>query len=511
MHPESSSVPRRLRLLPPWVVLHFANATSAVPAELRDQFLLAANELEREAALRHDSLALELFLNSICVSPNVRSLVSSLVVDVTAPLADDPDRAQQQNEAIPQQTREGRLLRRPLTPDEAHLLAQRHVAHDRRLQRAAGEAVDRFGGCLLLDCRTFVAGAQPEGAPPAPPTIQLGTDPTHTPQHLVDAFRTALTAAGYAVEVDSQHRGAVVPNRLYGREPLLYALRIAVDRRLGDGNGDALTAALAGPSLRAALCRALDLWQQAAPDALPAPCNRGIHFPDPMLLFSVDDALQLATPRVTAALPTPLPEQALAELQQLPPSLMQALSLELVAGGPGAIPTAVRLKRGLDACNAAALALGAPPRFVPTGDVVGLPSSLPAETVQAYRDTVFRVESAVRTQLRVGTNHVPLHTFFALYGTDSCAFVTAVNPRGQALDPTENQRRHAELRSVLEQRRCTHFEGVGAHPSNGWPPEPGILVFGLGLDEARGLGRRFDQDAIVWAGVDTRVRLVLLR
>ena len=38
MHPESSSVPRRLRLLPPWVVLHFANATSAVPAELRDQF-----------------------------------------------------------------------------------------------------------------------------------------------------------------------------------------------------------------------------------------------------------------------------------------------------------------------------------------------------------------------------------------------------------------------------------------------------------------------------------------
>ena len=511
MHPESSSVPRRLRLLPPWVVLHFANASSAVPAELRDQFVLAANELEREAAMRHDSLALELFLNSICVSPNVRSLVSSLVVDFEAALVDDPERALQQCEAIPQQTSEGRPLRRALTPDEYHLLAQRHVAHDRRLQRAASEAVDRFGGCLVLDCLTFVAEAQPDGAPPAPPTIQLSSDPTHTPQHLLDAFRTALTAAGYVVEVDTQHRGAVVPDRLHGRQPLLYALRIAVDRRLGNGNGEALAAAVAGPSLRAALCRALDLWQQAAPDALPKPSNRGIHFPDPLLLFSVDESLQLATPRVTAALPTPPPEQALAELQQLTPSLLQALGLELVADAPGTVPTAVRLHHGLDASNAAALAFGAPPRFVPAGDVVGLPSSLATETVQAYRDTVFRVESAVRTQLRVGTNHLPLHTFFALYGTDCCAFVTAVNPRGQALDATENQRRHAELRSLLEQRRCTHFEGVGAHPSNGWPPEPGFLVFGLSLDEARDLGRRFDQDAIVWAGIDSRVRLVLLR
>ena len=511
MHPESSSVPRRLRLLPPWVVLHFANASSVVPAELRDQFLLEANELEREAAMRHDSLALELFLNSICLSPNVRSLVSSLVVDVEAPLVDDPERALQHCEAIPQRTNEGRPLRRPLTPDECQLLAHRRVAHDRRLQRAASEAVDRFGGCLLLDCRTFVAPIQPDGTPPAQPTIQLGTDPVHTPHHLLDAFRTALTAAGYAVEVDTRHRGAVVPDRLHGRQPLLYALRIAVDRRLGNGNGEALAAALAGPSLRATLCRALDLWQQAAPDALPAPGNRGIHFSDLPLLFAVDPTRQLATPRVTAALPTLPPEQAIAQLQRITPPLLEALGLELVADAPSSIPTAVRMRNGLDVTNAAALALGAPPRFVPAGDVVGLPSSIAAETVQNYRDTVFRVESAVRTQLQVGKNHPPLHTFFALYGTDSCAFVTAVNPRGQALAATENQRRHAELRSLLEQRRCTHFEGVGAHPSNGWPPEPGFLVFGLGLDEARDLGRRFDQDAIVWAGIDSRVRLVLLR
>lgn len=511
MHPESSPVSRRLRLLPPWVVLHFAHASRTVPADLRTQFVLTAHELEHEAELRHDPLALELFLDTICVSLNVRSLVSSLVVDVEAPLGDDVAPAPRPHAAIPLQTSDGRPLRRDLTLDEHHLLTLRHVAHDRRVQRAASEAVDRFGACLLVDCRTFEAPPQPDGVPIAPPTIRLGTDPIHTPQHLLAAFRTALTAAGHSVEVETQPHGAFVPTRLRGHEPRLYTLRIAVDRRLANGNGDPLAAAVAGPSLRATLCRALDQWHTLAPDALPAPANRGVQFPDPLLLFSVDEGHQLATPRVTAALPTPTPEQAFAELQRLTPPVLAALGLELVADAPGTAPTAVRLQHGLDASNAAALAFGAPARFVPAGDVVGLPSSLAAETVQAYRDTVFRVESAVRTQLRVGTHHLPLHTFFALYGTDSCAFVTAVNPRGQALGATENQRRHAELRSLLEQRRCTHFEGVGAHPSNGWPPEPGFLVFGLSLDEARDLGRRFDQDAIVWAGIDSRVRLVLLR
>jgi hypothetical protein len=473
--------------------------------------VLGGRELEQEAEQRHDPLALDLFLDSTCLSPNVRSLVSSLVVDVESPLGDDAAPAPRHHSAVSTRTGDGRALRSDLRPDELDLLRRRHMAHDRRVQRAASEAVECFGGCLLLDCQTYGNSNSDGSAAHAAATIRIGTDHLHTPQTLVDSFRKALTAAGYQVEVDVKPRGTFVPSRLHGRESRLYALRIAVDRRLAIGNGDPLAAAIAGPALRTALCRALDHWNALVPDALATPPNHGIHFADPLLLFSVEEASQMATPRVTAALPTPFPEQAIAELRRLAPPVLAALGLQLTVDALNPTSTAVHLVNGLDASNNAAIAFGEPPRFVPAGDILGLPSAVAPETVQAYRETVFRVEGAVRTQLRVGTNHLPLHTFFALYGTQSCAFVTAVNPRGQALDAAENQQRHAALRAELELRRCTHFEGAGAHPSNGWPPEPGFLVFGLGLDEARGLGRRFDQDAIVWAGIDTRVRLALLR
>jgi hypothetical protein len=356
MHPDYLPAFPRLRLLPPWVFLHFAHASKTVPADVRNQFVLAGCELEQEAELRHDPMALDLFLDTTCLSPNVRSLISSLVVDVDSQLGDD-----------------------------------------------------------------------------------------------------------------------------------------------------------SAPALRAALRPALDQWNSLTPGALATPPNHGIYLDDPLVLFAVDEASQKATPRVTAALPTPLPEQAFAELRRLAQPVLAALGLQITVDACNPASTAVHLTNGLDASNDAAIAFGAVPRFVPAGDILGLPSAVAPATVKAYRETVFRVEGAVRTELRVGTNHLPLHTFFALYGSQSCAFVTAVNPRSHALDAAENRQRHAALRAELELRRCKHFEGTGAHPSNGWPPEAGFLVFGLGLDEARGLGRRFDQDAIVWAGIDTRVRLALLR
>ena len=54
------------------------------------------------------------------------------------------------------------------------------------------------------------------------------------------------------------------------------------------------------------------------------------------------------------------------------------------------------------------------------------------------------------------------------------------------------------------------IEGAG-YPAGAWPRE--LSYFALGIDEgaARQLGRRFDQDAVVWAGADAVPKLLLLR
>ena len=89
--------------------------------------------------------------------------------------------------------------------------------------------------------------------------------------------------------------------------------------------------------------------------------------------------------------------------------------------------------------------------------------------------------------------------------------MTAWNPFSRPLDAEDNAARHAELVDALVARGLAFEPGIGRHPTNGWPGEDSVLVYGLPLDEARALGERFGQNAIVWSGADAVPRLVLLR
>lgn len=78
----------------------------------------------------------------------------------------------------------------------------------------------------------------------------------------------------------------------------------------------------------------------------------------------------------------------------------------------------------------------------------------------------------------------------------SWAFVTAFNPRSQALAPEENDRRQA----LLESEACNQyfvFTGEGIADAGDWPPERSALILGIERQAAFELGQRFGQLAIV--------------
>jgi hypothetical protein len=51
----------------------------------------------------------------------------------------------------------------------------------------------------------------------------------------------------------------------------------------------------------------------------------------------------------------------------------------------------------------------------------------------------------------------------------------------------------------------------GKHPSDDWPIEASYLVLGIALNEACELGKKYEQNAIVWCDSTCLPRLVLLR
>lgn len=158
-------------------------------------------------------------------------------------------------------------------------------------------------------------------------------------------------------------------------------------------------------------------------------------------------------------------------------------------------------------------------REQPSGSSVGPPfpgdqlikSTIDAATLQAYLESEYRVQGGNPFVLRIGDFSHELAEALKQVGADCCAFVTAFNPFSQTLDDAANARRHAELARQLSGRGLACIEGLGQHPTNGWPGEVSYLIFGLPLDAAKDMGNRFGQNAIVWSGSAARPELILLR
>lgn len=139
------------------------------------------------------------------------------------------------------------------------------------------------------------------------------------------------------------------------------------------------------------------------------------------------------------------------------------------------------------------------------------PSRIPRDVIDAYLETEYRVGGDTPCVLKVGARSAALEALHRQHGVACSAFVTAWNPYSESLAPAHNAARQLELAQALARRGLVAVPGVGQHPNNGWPGEESYLVLGLPLDEARALGARFGQNAVVWSGEDAVPRLILLR
>jgi hypothetical protein len=130
-----------------------------------------------------------------------------------------------------------------------------------------------------------------------------------------------------------------------------------------------------------------------------------------------------------------------------------------------------------------------------------------ADLDRVYRATTYRAilpDGEVR--IRVGRRHPTLDEALGRMRVDDWAFLTAANPQSRALQPDENERRHHALVEMLACRRV--FGGEGVADADDWPAERSVLVIGLDATSAVGIGRQFDQAAVVVGSVGEPARLV---
>ena len=131
-------------------------------------------------------------------------------------------------------------------------------------------------------------------------------------------------------------------------------------------------------------------------------------------------------------------------------------------------------------------------------------------TVQAYRETEYRVLGTVPAVLRVGVRCPDLEVLHRAHQTTCSAFVTACNPQGQIVSDRLNARQQQALVEEISRLGLVAIAGIGVHPTGDWRGEPSFLVPGLDKEAAQQLGRLFAQNAIIWSGADAVPELLLL-
>ena len=132
------------------------------------------------------------------------------------------------------------------------------------------------------------------------------------------------------------------------------------------------------------------------------------------------------------------------------------------------------------------------------------------DLIAAYRKAHYVVHGRPEIVLRIGEPNLDLDALLEADGAATAAYVTASNQRGEQRSEAENALAFNALKSFLQKKPYRCRPGEGRDPKGRWPAEPSMLVIGIARAQAEALGRRFGQNAIVFAEKGRAPELVLL-
>lgn len=129
----------------------------------------------------------------------------------------------------------------------------------------------------------------------------------------------------------------------------------------------------------------------------------------------------------------------------------------------------------------------------------------------AYQEAIYEVYFAQEIiQLSIGEHNLALDRLLSKHDASSWALITAYNPYSQSLSAAENQQRHQSFQEFLPTLNLTIFDAVGKDKDGVWTPEPSVWIVGIELIKAIALGRKFQQNAIVYGELGKPIQLIWL-
>ena len=117
----------------------------------------------------------------------------------------------------------------------------------------------------------------------------------------------------------------------------------------------------------------------------------------------------------------------------------------------------------------------------------------------AYQQAVYEAHcDRDKIKLYIGKRNPKLERLLKSLQAKTWALITASNPYSQCLSESENLQRHQELIEYLQPLSYSIFDAWGKDQLGDWTPEKSVLIIGIDSLQAKTIGRRFEQNAIVY-------------
>ena len=129
------------------------------------------------------------------------------------------------------------------------------------------------------------------------------------------------------------------------------------------------------------------------------------------------------------------------------------------------------------------------------------------ELLEGYQATCYSILNP-NIDIYLSKENEVLQSFLKEQHFDSWCFITACNPFSKALSLEENNALNKKLEADLS--IYTIFPAAGKDTLGDWPPEISFFVGNISKKQALFLGKKYEQNAIVFGDIITLATLILL-
>ena len=218
------------------IIFHIPHSSKNIPEDIRRQFILSDQELDKELLLMTD-----LFIDDLFSPTNENNIaliypVSRIVVDPERFVDDSLESMSKKGMGvIYTKTSHGKNLRSTISDQERRLLINSFYHwHHNKLLNVVKSRLQKNGTALIIDCHSFPAiPLQYElNQSSDRPDICIGTDDFHTPEALTNKFVKLFKERGYSIAINRPFNGSLVPGIYYQKDKNVQSIMIELNRRL---------------------------------------------------------------------------------------------------------------------------------------------------------------------------------------------------------------------------------------------------------------------------------------